>query len=236
MNKKRSYVSQMVMMITLLGWGSVSVRAVEEAEVRGKVRGEARAAGRDVAHGPYSDRQLKYAVRFDYSHLKNVIVYAEPIPDTAPPVLRQERLTIGQTSVGLSATPAFQAIPLGGGVTFRNGSLSALSLYAAGDSAMDWELDVPRNGEVTTSFMTAGLYRLRCQEDPAWRADILVAGRYVAPADAEGAYTFHLPPGRYRVTAWHSRIPPQSRELDLKSHDTQTLDFTLTVKGLPEVP
>jgi hypothetical protein len=182
----------------------------------------------------YGNRQAHYATRFDFKHLKNVVVSAEPAstPKVAGPSVR---LKVYAGSRGLRADAAFLIWPAGRDLALENSSRGAITLYAAGDSAGELTVQVPAGQTRTVPSPARGLYHLRCQEDPGLEVRVVAAGPYAAALDAAGTYTLHLPPGRYRVTAWHERLPEQEQDAEVASGQTLKLDFNLSVSQLPEV-
>ena len=66
-------------------------------------------------------------------------------------------------------------------------------------------------------------------------AKLFVSGPYYSLMDAQGHYSMDIPTGTYKVTAWHARLPSQTREIQVKEGGYNVLDFTLSVKQLPEI-
>jgi hypothetical protein len=209
------------------------------ATVHGTVKGKARAPAATPSSGDaaYTDRSLRYAALVDYEHLHPLVVYAEPVGaakrQKSPPSLALLLSRIGRR---LTVAPEFAAAAEGTVLAMINDTDEALTIYAAGDSAGPFEMELPPRGQGSAAPAAAGLYHLRCLQDPAFRCEVLAAGRYSALADAQGAYRMELPPGVYDLTAWHPRLPPQTRRVKIGPGESPAVDFVLSVKQLPEVP
>jgi hypothetical protein len=53
--------------------------------------------------------------------------------------------------------------------------------------------------------------------------------------DAKGEYSItNVPPGKYRLKAWHERMPAEVKEIEVGATGTVKMDFTLGIKGLPQ--
>jgi len=64
---------------------------------------------------------------------------------------------------------------------------------------------------------------------------LVLTNPYFAATDAKGSFTItNVPPGNYRVKAWHERLPPQVKEITMPEKGGVKLDFVLGIKGLPQ--
>ncbi len=222
-----------VISLSLLALPTASRAA--EARLSGRVTAEARVTGpRDG--GAYASRSLNHAVLFDYTSLKNAVVYAEradtaPEPPPAPPAA----MRVMKWSRGIILDPALIFVTVGSSLTVSNETDQEEGVCTGGDSPAPFMISVPAKGRTETRLGGIGLYQIFSLEDPGSRADVFVTGPYFGRVDDKGRYSFSLPPGRYRVTAWHKRLPPQTNELELREGENRSLDFVLSVKDLPEV-
>jgi hypothetical protein len=54
-------------------------------------------------------------------------------------------------------------------------------------------------------------------------------------ADANGHYTIpDVPPGTYKLKAWHERMPPQTQDITVSNETEVKVDFVLGIKNLPK--
>jgi hypothetical protein len=57
---------------------------------------------------------------------------------------------------------------------------------------------------------------------------------WYAISNEKGNYSItNVPPGTYRLKAWHERMPPQVREITVPENGDVKADFTLGITGLP---
>ena len=58
---------------------------------------------------------------------------------------------------------------------------------------------------------------------------------FFAMTDANGNFTIsNVPPGTYKLKAWHERLPADEREIVVPTNGVIKADFTLTIKNLPK--
>jgi protocatechuate 3,4-dioxygenase beta subunit len=58
---------------------------------------------------------------------------------------------------------------------------------------------------------------------------------YFASTDENGNYTItNVPPGKYKLKAWHERLPAAEREITVPTNGEVRVDFVLGIKNLPQ--
>ena len=58
---------------------------------------------------------------------------------------------------------------------------------------------------------------------------------YFAATDEKGRYTIaNVPPGTYKLRAWHERLPSQIKDITVPETGELKIDFTLGIKNLPK--
>jgi len=63
----------------------------------------------------------------------------------------------------------------------------------------------------------------------------VIENPYFASTDAKGRYTISdVPPGTYKLKAWHERLPPLTKEITVPEKGEMQIDFTLGVNNLPQ--
>ena len=64
---------------------------------------------------------------------------------------------------------------------------------------------------------------------------LVMENPFFAMTDANGNYTIsNVPPGTYKLKAWHERLPADEREIVVPTNGVIKADFTLTIKNLPK--
>jgi hypothetical protein len=59
---------------------------------------------------------------------------------------------------------------------------------------------------------------------------------YFCLADDHNHYAIsNVPPGTYKLKAWHERIPPQTREITVPEKGEVKVDFVLGFENLPKL-
>ena len=57
----------------------------------------------------------------------------------------------------------------------------------------------------------------------------------VASTDDGGHYSItNIPPGIYKLKAWHERLPADEKEIAVPASGEIKVDFTLGIKNLPQ--
>lgn len=120
---------------------------------------------------------------------------ARRAPETAQMVTRNKMLM-----------PHVLAIPVGSTVTFPNQDPISHNLFSlSGGNSFDLGL-YRRGAGKSEKFDTPGIVNVYCNVHPNMSAVIhVMATPYYGFADANGRYSFDVPPGRYRVVAWNEQ-------------------------------
>jgi plastocyanin len=80
----------------------------------------------------------------------------------------------------------------------------------------------------TATFATAGVVEVRCNVHPTMQAFVVVLENgYFAQPDERGHYQISgIPPGRYRLRAWHPSLPAVEGWANLDDASLRTVDLT----------
>ncbi|MBI4248848.1 MAG: carboxypeptidase regulatory-like domain-containing protein [Elusimicrobia bacterium] len=215
------------------------------SRLAGRVQAKPKVAVHGDSAGAYKSRSLKYAKLFDYGHLKNVVVFAESaapaVSGDAPslPVSTTSgegfSITFEMTRGSVGVKPGFLAAPAASPVAFKNLTQDSLTVYSGGGAPKSFMVTIDPGGQKEVFLDALGFYPVFCLEYPRAQTSIFAASPYFSGIDAEGRYAFDLPAGKYRVTAWHERLPSRSLEVELDAGEARQLDFTLSVEELPEI-
>ena len=182
--------------------------------------------------GAYGDRRMRDVRLVDYSHPGFAVVYLEAseggTPDTAGNAAAGEaRLTIRQGAVETKLEPAHLALAAGGSVRVTNTSDAARLLSCR-------EVGLVRSlapGEVATiPLPRAGAYAFFLLDVPTATSTVFAApGAFSVVSDSGRFELANVAPGRRHLHAWHPRLPPASRWVDLAPGQVQRLDFEVGV-------
>jgi plastocyanin len=152
------------------------------------------------------------------------IVYAEPLDAPAPKKPGAFKLT--QKSKAF--VPRVLAIPTGSSVSFPNEDSIFHNVFSMSPPT-PFDLGLYRAGaSKTQTFTSPATYRVFCNIHPQMTALIVVVPTpFVTLADANGAFTLALPPGRYKLTAVSERASAVSSELKVGVSAAAAPELTL---------
>jgi plastocyanin len=152
------------------------------------------------------------------------IVYAEPLDAAAP--RKPGAFKLMQKSKAF--TPRVLAIPVGSTVAFPNEDSIFHNVFSLSPPA-PFDLGLYRAGaSKTQTFSAPATYRVFCNIHPQMTALIVVVPTpFVTLADANGAFTLDLPPGRYKLTAVSERAAAVSSELKVGASTATAPELTL---------
>ena len=114
--------------------------------------------------------------------------------------------------------PHVLVVPLGATVVFKNSDTVEHNVNwrsIGGDRALAKNLGDARPGQILQyRFTHPGVVHVRCRLHPTMSAYIVVVPTpYFTTTKRSGAFRLVLPPGRYRVVAWHEGRAERSREV-----------------------
>lgn len=151
-------------------------------------------------------------------------------PSSAPHTIRQEKLRF---------EPDFLVVPAGATIRFENHDDEIHNIHSrAAENRFDTGAHLP--GTVKEVILkNPGAVPIRCRTHQNMRGLIIVTpSPYFAVADTLGRFEIpNVPPGRYRVEAWHPRLTTEERaagtaDLDLDTK-AQVVQLRFTAKAPP---
>jgi len=152
-------------------------------------------------------------------------------PPTSPQyTIRQEKLRF---------TPDFLVVPAGATIQFENHDDEIHNIHSrATDNRFDTGAHLPGTTK-DVRLKNPGTVPIRCRTHQSMRGLIVVAPTpYFAVADHIGRFEIrHVPPGHYRVEAWHPQLTPEERavgaiDLDLEAGE-RAVQLRLSAKAAP---
>lgn len=162
------------------------------------------------------------------NELANVVIYFEPSPGLrgtaarkpVPSVMRQE---------GLTFVPHVLAVPLGSTIEFPNGDSIFHNVFSLSKAASFDLGRYPKGSSKSVRFDTPGIVRVFCHIHSDMTGVIVVLDNpFFTVPDASGRYSIDgVPPGTYRVMAWHERARPLEREIRIEAGRAAVADFSI---------
>jgi plastocyanin len=220
-----------LLMVCTSGWAGTIV---------GTVQAEGRAGADDVVKsGPYASRKYKFVERVDYSTMHDFVVYIEgragPADLAATNVVAVETKRVAQQ--GAVFLPHVLPVAVGTTIEWPNDDDIYHNVFSMSD-AKRFDLGLykgnPPNKRVT--FDKPGRVDVFCSIHENMHCIILVLENpYFAATDEDGHYRIsNVPPGTYKLKAWHERLPADEREITVSTNGDVKVDFVLGIKNLPQ--
>lgn len=226
------------LIILLLGVWAVNAAAA------GTISGTVRAEGKSQAQtqesgGAYDSRNLKFAERVNYTELHDFVVYVEgpvvtnlPASDK-PAVVETHRVT----QIGAVFSPHVLPVLVGTSVEWPNNDNIYHNVFSMSD-VRPFDLGLYMHPETKqVVFDKPGRADVFCSIHSRMNCIVLVLENpYFAPAAANGHYVIsNVPPGTYKLKAWHERLPAEVKEITVPETGEAKVDFTLGIKNLPQL-
>jgi len=142
--------------------------------------------------------------------LGDAVVYLES-PATESPPASARPLTVDIAITDKTYAPHVLVVPAGSSVRFPNHDPFNHNVFSLSEGN-SFDLGLYGRGEAKSqTFLHPGLVRVYCNVHPRMVAYVQVmANRYFAQPNADGSFTISdVPPGFYRLHAWHERIPAE---------------------------
>jgi plastocyanin len=204
----------------------------------GTINGVVHAEGPDEpvpadAGGAYASHRYKFAEKIDYAHLTDFVVYIDqPLAELKP---RAPIALAVTTQKDASFEPHVLPIAVGTTVRWPNEDDIYHNVYSTSD-AKEFDLNYYKKERVPEIvFDKPGRVDVFCAIHTKMHCIILVLPNpFFAMADGKGRFTIKdVPPGTYKLRAWHERLPSQAKEVVVPAEGEVTVDFAL---GLAELP
>ncbi len=230
-------VSGVWLAATTANAGTISGRVHAE----GKPGAESGAAG-----GNYDSHALKNAVKVDYAELKDFVVYIEGPVGTNAPVAPEKPLQVVTAKPAATTnmirqqkamfTPHVLPVLVGTTVEWPNKDDIYHNVFSYSD-AKPFDLGLYKGSEPKpVPFDRVGRVDVFCSIHANMHCIILVLENpYFASTDSRGDYVIsNIPAGKYKLKAWHERLPAQIQEITVPENGTVKMDFTLGITNLPQ--
>ena len=205
-------------------------------DIVGTVRAQGRAeAGDDTTGGNYESRKFKFAERVNYGELKDFVVYIEgTIPGTKPPQGAQPIVTQKDATFKPHVLP----IMVGTTVSWPNRDSIFHNVFSKSTpKPFDLGLYSSSNDkDKELVFNQLGQVDVFCSIHAKMHCIILVLENpCFASVNEKNHYSItNVPPGHYKITAWHERLPNLTKEITVPENGNVKLDFLMGIVNLPK--
>ncbi len=209
-----------------------------DTSVAGSVRGSVMLTARLSSRKPRARLESAYgapaAPARPVNELVNVIVYLQTIPPhpTRPP----SRFAIRQHHEAFA--PHVLPVLMGDTVDFPNEDPFFHNVFSL-SRAKTFDLGrYPTGASKAVGFDRPGVVQVFCHIHSDMRATVLVLENpYFTVADSAGRYVLTgVPPGEYRLVAWHERIRPAVRRVTIAAGTASTVDFAIPLPPEGDAP
>jgi plastocyanin len=160
--------------------------------------------------------------------MQNVVVYLEHVPESAvAPAPTKE--TVRMEQEGLSFKPHVLPIVKGTTVEFPNRDMLFHNVFSLSKSASFDLGRFPQNSAKSLKFDTPGVVKVFCHIHSDMSGVIVVLDNpFYASPNADGRFQIDgIPPGEYRVVAWHERARMASKPIRIEAGKASVLDFEI---------
>jgi plastocyanin len=217
--------------MTLVGGGTIV----------GTVRAEAKpGTEQQAAGGKYDSFKYKFVERINYAELCDFIVYIDG-PLATTPVASEKPVTVDTRREVKQRSAKFfpHVLPIVAGTTVEwpNNDDIFHNVFSASE-AIQFDLGLYKDNppEKRVTFDKAGRVDVFCSIHANMHCIVLVLqNSYFAAADKNGRYAItNVPPGTYKLKAWHERLPPLVKDVTVPENGEVKVDFTLGINNLPK--
>jgi len=210
----------------------------------GTITGTVRAQGKEgadqeLATRQYDSRKFKFVERINYAELHDFIVYLDqPFTNkTALPARPVQVITKKRVSQkGAMFSPHVLPVMVGTTVEWPNNDEIFHNVFSMSE-AKEFDLGLYEGGKSkSVVFDKPGRIDVFCSIHTTMNCIVLVLETpHFAATDDRGRYTLsQIPPGTYRLKAWHERLPSQTKEVTVTDDGSVKIDFTLGITNLPK--
>jgi plastocyanin len=136
---------------------------------------------------------------------------------------------------GCIYTPHVSGVVVGQPIEFRNSDETNHNIHPLPRQNREWNESQPPKGDPKTKAFDQEeiMVPIKCNVHPWMRAYVgVVRHPFFAVSGEDGTFKIAgLPPGKYKVEAWHERFGRQEAEVTVVAKDSKSLDFTFAAKN-----
>lgn len=184
--------------------------------------------------GKYDSRKFKFIEKIDYSALTDFVVYIDqPITNTPQRTPATLQVITQRDAV---FRPHVLPVLAGTIVEWPNKDDIYHNVFSMSESN-PFDLGLYKDPEVKkVRFANPGRVDVFCSIHSQMNCVILVLQNpFFAATDKSGHFRIeNVPPGAYKLKAWHQRLPAQIKEIVVPEKGEIQVQFSLGIKGLPK--
>ena len=160
--------------------------------------------------------------------IQETVVWLDPA-GRAP---KRQGNAFSMTTRGKTFLPHVMTVPAGSTISFPNEDPISHNLFSL-TPGNSFDLGLYRKGPgKTQKFDTPGVVTIYCNIHPNMSAVVHVMDTpFYGFTDATGNYSFDVPAGQYRVTAWNEQAGTATSEITVSEHVTGSVALTIDGRG-----
>jgi len=192
-----------------------------------------------ASDGPYASHKYKFVEKMDYAAMHDFVVYVEGSQGTNRAVSTnlEEVATTRIAQEGAVFSPHVLPVMVGTTVEWPNNDRIYHNVFSMSDAKQfDLGLYKGNPSDKRVTFDKPGRVDVFCSIHTSMNCIVLVLENpYFAVTDGNGNYKIpDVPPGRYKLKAWHERLPAAEQEITVPTNGEVKVDFVLGIKNLPQ--
>ena len=222
---------------------AVPAQMLFAGDITGTVRAQPKAGAENSAGdgGAYASKKYQFVPRVDYSQMRDFVVFIEgKVAGGSALSTNVEAVTTSRAVKQEKANFSPHVLPVLAGTTVEwpNHDDIFHNVFSTSD-AKEFDLDLYKGNppEKRVTFDKPGKVDVYCSIHANMSCVVLVLENpFFAVTDADGKFTIkNVPPGKYKLKAWHERLPADEQEIEVPATGAVKKDFTLTIKNLPKI-
>jgi plastocyanin len=183
-------------------------------------------AGGDASDRSYESRKFKFAEKVNYAEMTDFIVYIDQPLAQKPSAPNREAEVVTQKDA--TFRPHVLPVLVGTTVKWPNNDDIFHNVFSISDSKQ-FDLGLYKSPPKAVTFDKPGRVDVFCSIHKDMHCIVLVLeSPYFTATNGKGRYAItNVPPGVYRLKAWHDRMPSAAKEVTVPETGDVKMDFVL---------